>query len=88
VIFQLLKYVKLFSFQKSCRLNTFPSLSMYLNIRGSIYDTAATNIRLSVRDWYIRMYKRRARLHWLRSIQSETNEISTLNVTLAYKKKM
>jgi len=60
---------------------------MYLNIRGSIYDTAATNIRLSVRDWYIRMYKRRARLHWLRSIQSETNEISTLNVTLAYKKK-
>lgn len=44
VIFQLLKYVKLFSFQKSCRLNTFPSLSMYLNTRGSIYDTVATNI--------------------------------------------
>lgn len=33
-VFQLLKYVKLFSFQRSCRLNTFPSFPMYLNTRG------------------------------------------------------
>lgn len=33
-------------------------------------------------DWYIRMYKRRARLRWLRTlaIQGEANGISILSV--------